>query len=58
MLKNTLKTIKLLKKLFLFHMHWCFSYTSIYMRVYEPLGLELDTAVSCHVSAGNRALVL
>lgn len=39
-------------------MHWCFSYTSIYMREYEPLGLELDTAVSCHVSAGNRALVL
>lgn len=28
-------------------MHWCFSYTSIYVRAYEPLGLELDTAVSC-----------
>ena len=39
--------------LILFYIHWCFTYMYVYVRVLDPLELELQTFVSCHVCAGN-----
>jgi hypothetical protein len=33
--------------------HWCFACMYVFGRVSDPLELELQTAVSCHVGAGN-----
>ena len=39
--------------LFLSCMHLYFSYMCICVRVSDPMELELQTGVSCHVGAGN-----
>ena len=38
---------------FLFHVHWCFTCMYMYERVSDPLELELQTVVNCHVGVGN-----
>ena len=43
---------------FLSYVHWCFAYKCVCVRVSDPLGLELQTVVSCHVGAGNWIPVL
>ena len=37
--------------LFLFYMHWCFAYMYVCVRMLVSLELELQTVMSCHVSA-------
>ena len=39
--------------LFLFIVHWCLLAHAICVKVSDPLELELQTGVSCHVGAGN-----
>ena len=39
--------------LFLFYVHWYFVCMHVYVTVSNPLELELQTIVSCHVSAGT-----
>ena len=39
--------------LFLFYVHWCFIGMYVHVRVLDPLELELQTTVNCHVGAGN-----
>ena len=39
--------------LFLFYVHLCFACIYVCVRVSDPLELELQTVVSCHVSAEN-----
>ena len=40
---------------FLLYVHWCFAYVRVYVyvRVSDPLELDLQTGVGCHVSVGN-----
>ena len=37
--------------LFSFYVYWCFAYMHVCVRVLNPLELELQTVVSCHVGA-------
>jgi hypothetical protein len=38
---------------FLFYIYWCFACVYICVRESDPLELELQMVVSCHVVAGN-----
>jgi hypothetical protein len=38
---------------FLFYVHWCFAYICVCERVSDPLELELQAVVNCHMDAGN-----
>lgn len=33
--------------------NWCFAYMCVCVRMLDPLEVELQTVVSCHVSAGK-----
>jgi hypothetical protein len=44
--------LKKIKKIF-FYVHWCFDCITVSARVSDPLELEIQTVVSCHVDAGN-----
>ena len=37
----------------LFHVHWRSACMCVYVRMSEPLELELQTVVGCHVGAEN-----
>ena len=37
----------------LFYVHCCFACVDVYVKAPDPLELELQTGVSCHVDAGN-----
>jgi hypothetical protein len=50
--------VLLLLLLLLFNVPWCLACTYVCVRVSDPLELELQTVVSCPVSAGNRTQVL
>lgn len=41
-----------------FYDHWCFTCMHICVRASDPLQRELQTAVSCHVGAGNETQAL
>ena len=43
--------------IYLFYVHWCFPWMVIYVRVSDPLKLELQTVVNSHVVAGTWTLV-
>jgi hypothetical protein len=50
---TVVKKTSLNKFLFIFYMQWCFVCMYVYVRALDPLELELQTFVSCHVVAGN-----
>ena len=48
-----LVSVKIIFFLLLFYVHWCLACMYVCVRVLDPLVLELQTVVSCHVDAGN-----
>jgi hypothetical protein len=41
------------KVLILFYVHWCFACMYVFVRMLDPLELELQALVNCQVGAGN-----